>query len=79
MKITVRLFAMLRDHLPPGSEGCEAKVEVGEGASVKTVIGLLKIPSDTRLIIFINSVHADETTVLHNGDLIAMFPPLAGG
>jgi molybdopterin converting factor small subunit len=79
MKVTVKLFATLRDFLPSGSDGYEAELEVEEGAMVKDVIETLRIPADTRLIIFINSVHADEKTILHEGDVLAMFPPLAGG
>ncbi|HUT52989.1 MAG TPA: MoaD/ThiS family protein [bacterium] len=79
MKITARLFATLRDFLPPGSDGYEAELEIEEGASVKTVIGLLRIPAEIRLIIFINSVHADGNTILREGDALSMFPPLAGG
>jgi molybdopterin converting factor small subunit len=30
-------------------------------------------------MILINGLHADEDTTLKEGDLLALFPPLAGG
>ena len=79
MDITLKLFANLRELLPAGSQGGECALEVKPGSRVDSIIRLLKIPEDMKLIILLNSRHADQDTVLKHGDVLAVFPPLAGG
>lgn len=79
MKITVKLFANLRDLLPEGSSASACVLDLDDHAAVDQVLDMMKIPSDIKLIILVNGVHVGRDTVLAEGDVLAVFPPLAGG
>ena len=79
MKVDVALFAFLADYQPDGAGGRHARVfELVDGTKVADVITNLKLPDQPR-IVFINNRHAPESAELHDGDRLAIFPPIAGG
>lgn len=76
MKITVKLFAFLR----------QGRFKIREfnfpdGTTVGQVLDSLAISRQEMEIgiIFINGKHADFDTVLKADDVLAVFPPVAGG
>jgi molybdopterin converting factor small subunit len=78
MKITLKLFATLRDHMKNHSNGsCE--VTLHETATVQDVFASFRIPDDIPKIILINGVQMSACDVLHDGDTLSVFPPIAGG
>jgi sulfur-carrier protein len=79
MEITVKLFATLQDWVPVGARENAFSLSLREGTTVAEVIQELKIPAEMKLIILVNSVHAGKDQVLHPGDVLALFPPIAGG
>jgi sulfur carrier protein ThiS len=79
MKVDVALFAFLSDHQPDGLGGRHARTfDLAEGTTVADVIADLKLPDNPR-IVFVNNRHAPEDSPLHDGDRLAIFPPVAGG
>jgi len=79
MKIQVELYATLSKYLPPGAEGRKAMVELPEGATVGDLLKHLAIPAEIAALLLVNGTHRPPETVLKDGEVIAMFPPLAGG
>ncbi len=79
MEIEVKLFATLRDYLPKGSDRFTCKLDIGARARVKDIISKLKIPDDIPKIILVNGVHGKNDQVLKEGDVVSIFPPVAGG
>ena len=79
MKVTLKLFATLRDYLPETSDGKSCLMDIDENTSVELVLETLQVPVKPSFIILVNAVHADKDRVLRDGDVIAVFPPLAGG
>lgn len=79
MRITVKLFAYLKEHLPEGSEGNGCSREIERGATVGDVLDGLQVPNTLSLLIFRNATHASRDEVLEDGDVLAVFPPIAGG
>jgi len=79
MNIEVRLFADLRDYLPPGSDRFSCQLEADDGARVEDVLNLLNISNSMPKIILINSIHGNQEETLKDGDVISVFPPIAGG
>lgn len=79
MEITLKLFATLRDYLPAGSKDNAMTLSLGKGAAIGDVLKTISIPEDIKLTIFVNGVHADKGRVLEQGDVLAVFPPIAGG
>ena len=80
MTITVKLFALLRDQAGVP----ELKLEVPEGARVSDAAehlkSKLKSPDALRSAAFaVNREYASLTTVLQEGDELAVIPPVSGG
>ena len=79
MEIEVRLFATLRDYLPKGSSQFSCKLTVNSSNTVRDVLKKLKIPGEIPKIILVNGVHGNLEQVLKRGDVLSVFPPVAGG
>lgn len=79
MNVDVALFASLSTFQPDGAGGRHARgFELSEGTTIASVIESLGLPDQPR-VVFVNSRHADEDSELHDGDRLAIFPPVAGG
>ena len=74
MTITVKTFATLRTLFPPVDS-----FPVNPGQTVLDVMNQMKIPPEKVTIIFINNKHAEEETILMDGDVLGLFPPIGGG
>ncbi|MFW9950397.1 MAG: MoaD/ThiS family protein [Candidatus Thorarchaeota archaeon] len=76
IKITVKLFANLRNYGPNKSY-----IELPEGSTINTVLKKTNIPKEEKNLIFmINGLPKyDRNLVLKPHDTLAIFPPLAGG
>ena len=79
MRITVKLHGTLRKYLPAGSSVNAAALDVPDGATVAAVIERLAIPAGYTKMIVAGSEHLELASVLHDGQEIDLFPPLAGG
>ena len=79
MQITVKLYATLRRYGPALPSGAGVPLDVPAGSDVEKVVELLGIPDGAPLVAMVNNevVHLDH--VLVAGDLLSLFPPVAGG
>lgn len=74
--VTVKFFANLRKYGPPKSKDTYPK-----GSVVKDILDKYQVPEDERnTVILINTKpHQKVKTVLNDGDVVSIFPPIAGG
>jgi molybdopterin converting factor small subunit len=79
VKAEVRLFASLSEYLPPGSQHGAAILDVPEGSTVSSVARALGIPDEMPSLVLVNERDADLGHRLEPGDVLTMFPALAGG
>jgi len=78
MKVDIALFASLSDfHTQPG-DGHTRQYDLATGTTIADVITMFDLPDQPR-IIFVKGIHAEETAELHDGERLAIFPPVAGG
>lgn len=81
MKIQVRLFATLRQE----AGWSEKLVEMPEAATLQELLARLDGMdggvrlSDRPVYAAVNREYASPETVLHEGDEVALFPPVSGG
>jgi molybdopterin synthase catalytic subunit len=81
MKVTVKLFARLREVVGAG----KLERELGERATVGDLLGNLQTDYPRlealtqRTIISVNQEFASPDSPLHDGDEVAIFPPVSGG
>ena len=79
MEIEVKLFATLRDYLPKGSSRFSCKMEIDGHTRVQDILANLKISEEMPKIILVNGIHGKKDQVLKEGDVLSIFPPVAGG
>lgn len=78
MNVDVALFASLSGFHAAEGGGRTRSYELDEGTRIADVIALLGLPDQPR-IVFVDGRHADEDQELHEGQRLAIFPPVAGG
>ncbi|GAB4434907.1 MAG: hypothetical protein OHK0040_06000 [bacterium] len=74
MKVTLKLFATLRDYGAKYEE-----LELREGTTLEELVEMKKIPKDMPMIRLVNGEFAEFNQRLKDGDIVALFPPIAGG
>jgi molybdopterin converting factor small subunit len=79
MKIEIALYATLSKYLPPGAQNRKAIIEVRDGATVRDVMNQLGIPAELPNILLVNGRQSADSAVLKDGEILSIFPPLAGG
>jgi len=79
VRVEVQLFANLRAYLPAGTGGDSFPLDVPAGATVADVLRLLRLPEDLEFLQVVNGHDAISGQRLTSGDVLCLFPPLAGG
>ena len=84
MKITLKLYASLTDHLPPEARRSNRiEIEVAADASIAQIIEPYGLPPKLVHLVLVNGVFIlpDQraSRTLLDGDVLAIWPPIAGG
>ena len=77
MNLHVNLYVNLKKYAPAGDSSFEIELETG--ATVKTVLEVLKIPTDEKAIVLVNGRNANESNPLKEKDTITLYSPISGG
>ena len=77
--VTVRLYATFRQFVPEGADRRGFPVTLPKDATLGTLVERLGMPGGQRRLAFRNAVHCDDADPLRDGDLVVLFPPIAGG
>jgi molybdopterin synthase sulfur carrier subunit len=84
MKITFKLFASLTDYLPPTARGGNVvELDVAQDATISQVIEPFGLPPKLVHLVLVNGSYVAPaqrpTQGLAEGDVLAIWPPIAGG
>jgi sulfur-carrier protein len=84
MKITLKLFASLTDYLPAHARTSNlTEMQVAEGTTIMQVIEPIGMPPKLVHLVLVNGHYiAPEKRAEHplvEGDVLAIWPPIAGG
>lgn len=84
MTMTFKLYATLQDLLPAGAIKNAVQIEVTEDVTLNELIDRFKVPRELAHLVLVNGIfvcHADrdERGRLVAGDVLAIWPPVAGG
>ncbi|HQR50603.1 MAG TPA: MoaD/ThiS family protein [Methylophilaceae bacterium] len=83
MKVTLKLFASLRDYLPEGSTSAILELEVPEGTTPADLAERYQLPPRLVHLVLVNGHYVPPEnragTALVEGDVLAIWPPIAGG
>lgn len=81
MTVKIRLFAIVKERAGAG----EVSLELADGATVaaagQAIVQRFPVLKDfePRVAYAVNREYAGRKTVLHDGDELAMIPPVSGG
>ena len=88
MRVTLKLFAMLTDFLPASidsnqRDGNIISFDTAAGTTVMDLILRFKLPANWVHLVLVNGKYVDPdqraVRVLVEGDVLAIWPPVAGG
>jgi molybdopterin synthase sulfur carrier subunit len=84
MNITFKLFATLTDHLPPEARRSnQLTLDVSPDTTISQIIEPFGIPPKLVHLVLVNGKYIDPdkrlTATLVEGDVLAIWPPIAGG
>jgi molybdopterin converting factor small subunit len=79
VRVEVQLFATLAAFLPAGGRNGAAMLDVPDRSTVGDLIHRLALPDDLERVMLVNGGNATPDQALRSGDIVAVFPPLAGG
>ena len=84
MQITFKLYASLTQHLPEGARRSnQIALDIPEGTSIAKIIEPFGMPEKLVHLVLVNGVYVPPAERLsfvpNNGDVLAIWPPIAGG
>ncbi|MBL8481356.1 MAG: MoaD/ThiS family protein [Rhodocyclaceae bacterium] len=84
MKVTLKLYATLSDYLPEAARASNAlPLDVAEGTTPAALIEAHRLPEKLCHLVLINGAFvppgARASRALTEGDVLAIWPPIAGG
>jgi molybdopterin converting factor small subunit len=83
MKITFKLFATLTDYLPASRKYNAIELDVTPETTIDDLVERFQVPRNLVHLVLINGVYivptARATRTFVEGDVLAIWPPVAGG
>ena len=74
MELDIKLFASLRKFNP-----LLGKINLDDGTTVLELLERAGIPPSEVAIVLVDGRHAKLDQLLHDGETVEVFPPIAGG
>jgi sulfur carrier protein ThiS len=84
MKITFKLYATLTDYLPPQARSDNRiELDIAPDATIADIVAPFNLPMKLVHLVLVNGVYvppeARASRRLQDGDVLAIWPPIAGG
>ncbi len=84
MKITFKLYATLQNKLPAAAVNNAIEIDVASDITLHQVIDRFAVPHESAHLVLVNGKYfdhdgRDQAGVLKEGDVVAVWPPVAGG
>ena len=82
MQVTFKLFATLMQYLPANADKNQITLEVDETTTANHLIDRFNVPQSEVHLVLVNGVYlyeVDRDNPLKNNDVLAIWPPVAGG
>jgi len=81
--VEFKLFASLMMYLPPQARQQSVRLEMPEGSTVHDLMDRFRVPREQAHLVICNGLFLPpsqrEVYRLQEGDVIALWPPVAGG
>jgi molybdopterin converting factor small subunit len=81
--VRLKLYASLSQYLPPGANDHSVFVEIPGNATPNQIIDQYRVPRAEAHLVLLNGVYLKpedrDRPLLQDGDILAIWPPVAGG
>ena len=84
MKITLKLFATLTDYLPAEAQQTNRlELDIDPTTTIEDLAERFHLPGNLVHLVLVNGLYIEHEErarrTLHEGDVLAIWPPIAGG
>lgn len=83
MKLTLKLYATLAEYLPAGANDNQVSLELPGTPSPHAVLDVCRVPHARAHLLLVNGSYVApperDDPLLKEGDVLAAWPPVAGG
>jgi molybdopterin converting factor small subunit len=79
VKVTIKLLNVYRRYLPEHAQGSAYSLQIAPGTRITELLAQIPVPMDEKPVILVNGSTPDAHQVLVDGDVVAIFPSIAGG
>ena len=84
MEIELKLFMMFKKYGPPDQVDGRSRMQVEPGTRFIDILNTISMPVEEDKIIVINGISHKQCDAVNeleikDGDIVAIFPPIAGG
>ena len=83
MRLTLKLYATLAEYLPAGARDNQVSLELSGSPSPHEVLDQYKVPHARAHLLLVNGSYVPpaerDGACLQDGDVLAAWPPVAGG
>lgn len=83
MKMYIELYASLMKYLPPGKSRFRREIKVKQGLLLSRLIEQFHISQEEAHLVLVNGFFVNledrDAKVLTEGDVVSIWPPVAGG
>lgn len=84
MNISIELYASLMQYLPPGKSRFRREIKVDDGLTLSNLIRQFHIAEEEAHLVlvnghFVNCGEPRDQRQLNEGDVVSIWPPVAGG
>ncbi|MGI9310890.1 MAG: MoaD/ThiS family protein [bacterium] len=84
MKITLKLFSNLAEHLPAQADGNALEIDAGDADAItpRMLIERYRLPPAEAKVMMLNGAHLppeQHDAPLRDGDVLAVWPSIQGG
>ncbi|RJF96839.1 MoaD/ThiS family protein [Noviherbaspirillum cavernae] len=83
MRITLKLFATLTDYLPAERRHNAVTLDVACDTTIADLVARFQLPPRLVHLVLVNGVYVEPADrfarTMHDGDVLAIWPPVAGG
>jgi sulfur carrier protein ThiS len=78
VKVHIRLLNVYSKYLPPDAQGSTYDLDAPAGVQIEELLAQVPIPVESQVILINGRTPLDEQ-VLEDGDVVTIFPAMAGG
>jgi molybdopterin synthase sulfur carrier subunit len=83
MNVSIELYASLMKYLPPGKSRFRREIKADEGMILNRLIAQFHISPEEAHLVLVNGIFVccedRDSRCLSEGDVVSIWPPVAGG